>query len=546
LVVLCAAALIINVDNTILNVALPTLVRELHASSSELQWIVDSYAMVFAGLLLVGGSLADRFGRKRFFGLGLTVFALGSVGAALSGSVHVLIVFRAVMGAGAALTIPSSLSIINDVFRDPGERARAIGAWGGAIGLGIAIGPIAGGLLLARFWWGSIFLVNVPIVVAAFVAAVLLVPDSKNQAADRPDPVGAILSVVGLGLLLWAIIEAPTVGWSSPVVVVVGSASLAVLGAFVLWEVRCRHPMLKLSFFSERRFSVALAAESLGTFGLLGALFLQTQFLQFDLGNSPLQAGLRILPMAVTLVVAALVSPLAARLLGVKATVAAALAGIAGGLWQISAAAAVTATYRDVVPGLVLVGLGAGLLIPTATNSVVGSVPRGDSGMGSATNAVALQVGGALGVAVIGSVMATRYQDHMAAALAGRGVPTAIAHDIFSSLGGALAVAARVGGATGASLSHAARAAFMSGVEVSLALGAGVALCGALVVLVALPSRRSRSSLARRRVEMATTLPTSADTPGRGRAERQGSALGHPGVGATPSAGRVARDGRDV
>ena len=186
LVVLCASALIVNVDNTILNVALPTLVRKLPATSSELQWIVDSYAMVFAGLLLVGGSLADRFGRKRFFLIGLAVFAAGSIGAAFSGSVDLLIAWRAVMGAGAALTIPASLSIINDVFRDPAERARAIGAWAGTIGLGIAIGPIAGGLLLARFWWGSIFLVNVPIVVAAFAGALLLVPDSKNPAADPP------------------------------------------------------------------------------------------------------------------------------------------------------------------------------------------------------------------------------------------------------------------------------------------------------------------------------------------------------------------------
>ena len=251
LVVLCAAALIINLDNTILNVALPTLVRDLHATSSQLQWIVDSYAMVFAGLLLVGGSLADRFGRKRFFLIGLAVFAAGSIGAALSGSVDLLIAFRAVMGAGAALTIPSSLSIINDVFRDPEERARAIGAWGGTIGLGIAIGPIAGGLLLARFWWGSIFLVNVPIVTAAFVGAVLLVPDSKNPRPTVRIRAGAVLSIVGLGLLLWAIIEAPTHGWTSPTRDRGRSwPASSCSGSFVAWEAHCPHPMLKLAFFS--------------------------------------------------------------------------------------------------------------------------------------------------------------------------------------------------------------------------------------------------------------------------------------------------------
>ncbi len=489
---LCAAALIINLDNTILNVALPTLVRVLRASSSELQWIVDAYAMVFAGLLLVGGSLADRFGRKRFFLIGLVVFAGGSIGAALSGSVDVLIVFRSVLGLGAALTIPSSLSIVNDIFRDPKERARAIGVWGGTIGLGIAIGPIAGGLLLSSFWWGSVFLVNVPIVIIAIMGAVLVVPTSKNPDADQPDPVGAILSIFGLGFLLWAIIEAPTKGWTSAGVIGVGATSIVILGSFVAWEARSHHPMLKLGLFSERRFSVALLAEALGTFGLLGALFLQTQFLQFVLGESPLQAGLRILPMAATLAVSAALSPIVSRLVGIKLTVAIGLGAVAGGLWQISAASGPATTYGDVLLGLVLLGLGAGLLIPTATNSVVGSVPQGDSGVGSATNAVALQVGGALGVAVIGSVMSTRYQDRMGIALAGRHVPSSISQTIMGSLGGALAVADKIAGSSGAMLSSAARAAFMSGLQVSLAVGALVALFGVFIVLGLLPSRLPR------------------------------------------------------
>jgi EmrB/QacA subfamily drug resistance transporter len=489
LAVVCASALIINLDNTILNVALPTLVRDLHASSGQLQWIVDSYAMVFAGLLLVGGSLADRFGRKYLFLVGLTVFVGGSVGAALSGSVSPLIAWRGVMGVGAALTIPSSLSIINDLFRDPTERARAIGVWAGTIGLGLAVGPIAGGLLLARFWWGSIFIVNVPIAVAGMIGALVLVPDSKNPSAESPDPGGALLSIAGLGLLLWAIIEAPSVGWGSPEVVLVGLASLAVIAAFIFWEARSRHPMLKLRFFAERRFSVAAAAETLGSFGLLGALFLQTQFLQFDLGYSPLQAGVRILPLAGLLVASAAMSPMVVRAAGVKLTVAAGLVAVAGGLWQISAVSRPAASYGDVVPGLLLIGLGTGLLLPTATNSVVGSVGQHDSGVGSASNAVALQVGGALGVAVIGSVMSTRYREHMTAVLSGRHVPPAAAQAILGSLGGALAVAAKVGGSTGVLLAHAARAAFMSGVEASLAVGAVVALGAALLVLARLPAR---------------------------------------------------------
>ena len=502
LLVVCTSALIINVDNTILNVALPTLVRQLHATSSDLQWIVDSYAMCFAGLLLVAGSLADRFGRKGFFLFGLTVFAGGSLGAAFSGSVAVLIAWRAVMGAGAALTIPASLSIINDVFREAAQRGRAIGAWGGTIGLGIAVGPIAGGLLLARFWWGSIFIVNVPIALCAFLGALAVVPDSKSTAGERPDPGGALFSIAGLGLLLWAIIEAPMKGWTDGTVIGTGLGSLVVLAVFVAWEDRSEHPMLKLGLLADRRFSMAAAAEGLGTFGLLGGLFLQTQVLQFDLGYSALQAGLRILPVAALLVVSAPLSPALARLVGVKLTVAAALVAIATGLCWNSAVSSATASYMDFVPGMLLVGLGAGLLLPTATNSVVGSVPQGDSGVGSASNAVALQVGGALGVAVIGSVLSTRYQDRMSAVIAGRHVPPGATQAILGSLGGALAVAKAVGGATGTALSETARAAFMSGNKTAIAVGAGVALGGGALALFRLPGGRA---------------PTRDKTPSRGR-----------------------------
>lgn len=494
LAVVCVSALIINIDNTILNVALPTLVRDLRASSSGLQWIVDSYAMVFAGLLLVAGSLADRYGRRRFFVVGLVTFAGASVGAALSGSVDMLIAWRAVMGVGAAVTIPASLSIVNDVFRNPKERAKAIGAWGGTIGLGIAIGPIAGGLLLSRFWWGSIFLVNVPVALAGVIGALLLVPESKDRNTARPDPVGSLLSIVGLGLLLWAIIEAPVEGWASGSVLGALAASIAVLGFFVSWESHSSHPMLKLSLFSNPRFSIAAFGETLGTFGLLGALFVQTQFLQFDLGYSPLQAGVRILPIAAMLVLVAVFSSFVVRVFGVKFTVAAGLAFIAGGLWQCSAVSNGAVTYGRVVPGLLLLGLGAGLLLPAATNSVVGSLPQGDSGIGSATNAVALQVGGALGVAVIGSTLSTRYQNHLTVALAGRLIPREAKQTILGSLGGALGVAKIVGGVSGVMLARAARLAFTSGAALSLLIGAIVALVGSLLMVVWLPSREAGPS----------------------------------------------------
>ena len=487
--VLCVSILVVNLDNTILNVALPTLVRKLNASSSDLQWIVDAYAMVFAGLLLIGGSLADRLGRRRLFLAGLAVFAAGSVGAAFSGSVAMLIAWRAVMGGGAALTMPSTLSIINDLFRDPGERSRAIGLWAGTSGIGIAIGPIAGGLLLAHFWWGSVFFVNVPIVIVGAIGALLLVPDSKDPHADRPDPVGGVLSMLGLGLVLWAIIEAPTRGWSSTRVIVAGCVGLAVLAVFVAWEMRSDHPMLKLHFFRARRFSAATSSLSLGVFGLFGALFVQTQFLQFDLHYTPIEAGVRILPIAAVVAVVAPLSAFAVRLAGSKLVATAGLTAIAGGLFEISAVASSTTTYANVLPGLLLIGLGAGLVMPTATDAVIGSVPAANAGVGSATNGVAIQVGGALGVAVIGSILSTRYRHHVESALHGKHIPAAAYHPILSSIGGALDATANLPARTGALVAHAAESAFMSGVGISLAIGGVVALAGALLALATLPAR---------------------------------------------------------
>ena len=314
LAVLCVAVLIVNLDNTILNVALPTLVRDLNAGPSGLQWIVDAYVLVFAGLLLAAGSLADKVGRKKTFLAGLAVFGAGSAWAAFSGSVGMLIAARAGMGVGGALLIPSSLSIINDMYRDPRERQRAIGLWAAISGLAVALGPIAGGLLLARFWWGSVFLVNVPIAVAGLVAAAWLVPDSRNQHAPAPDILGVLLSVTGIGLVLWAIIEGPADGWTSGQVIGAGAAGAAVLVIFALWERWCPSPLLDLGYFRNRAFGAAIPAVATVTFGLYGALFVLTQFLQFSLGFSPLQAGVRVLPAAAAVVAIAPLSAVGVRL----------------------------------------------------------------------------------------------------------------------------------------------------------------------------------------------------------------------------------------
>jgi EmrB/QacA subfamily drug resistance transporter len=479
----------VNLDNTILNVALPTLVEKLQATTDQLQWIVDAYSMVFGGLLLVAGSLADRFGRKRLFVCGLVVFGSGSLGAAFSGSVDPLILWRGLMGCGAAMTIPAGLSIVNDIFRDPAERARAIGMWAGTIGLGIAIGPVAGGLLLAHFWWGSVFLVNVPVVTAGVIGTLLLVPESRSANPRAADPAGALLSIGGLGLILWAIIEGPTHGWSSPAVIGALAGGVVLFAGFVAWERHVDHPMLPLRYFRSRRFSVAMLAVGLGVFALLGGLFLQTQFLQFFLGYSPLGAGLRILPIAVLVAAGALASPPLVHAVGTKLIVAAGLLLLVGGLVENAVVATPTVTYLVALPGMLMIGLGAGLLIPAATDSVLGALGQEDAGVGSAANSTALQVGGALGVAVIGSVLSTRYQSAMNPLLAGRQVPAVAAQAILGSLGGALAVAQEVGGPLGAGLAAVARSSFEMGTRAALSAAIGVTGAGVLVVLAALPSR---------------------------------------------------------
>jgi EmrB/QacA subfamily drug resistance transporter len=498
LAVLCISLLIVTLDNTVLNVALPTLVEKLHASSSDLQWIVDAYVLVFAGLLLVAGSLADRIGRKRAFLAGLVAFAACSTWAAYSGSVESLIAARASMGIGAALIMPSTLAIITNTFTEAHERQRAIGMWAATSGAGIALGPIVGGLLLEHFRWGAVFLVNVPIAAAGFLLALPLVPDSKNPSAQPPDLAGSLLSIAGLGLVLYAIIEAPSHGWTSARVVATGIGGLIVLAAFVTWERRSAHPMLHLDFFRDRSFSAPVLSVGLTMFGLFGSLFVLTQFLQFQLGYTPLQAGVRMLPAAGAIALVAPLSSVLVRVLGTRITIAVGMLSVAGGLWQVSGATTAT-TYGGIVVGMVMIGVGAGLVIPSATGSVMGSVPAEHTGVGGGTNGTILQTGGALGIAVVGSLLSNRYEHHLASAQAAFHLPPALQHTIESSLGAALGVARDMGGAAGAVIAHDASAGFMSGAHAGLLTAAGVALAGAVFALAAIPGKAPSGRPARTR-----------------------------------------------
>jgi len=487
--VLCVSLLMIGLDNTILSVALPTLVRDLHASSSQLQWIVDSYTIVFAGLLLVAGSLGDRFGRKWALLVGLAVFNVGSVLSAFAGSPEILIGTRALMGVGGALVMPATLSILTNVFVEAREREKAIGIWAGVVGVGVAVGPIAGGLLLQHFWWGSVFLINVPIVAAGMLAGAFLVPNSADPRAPRLDPVGSALSIAGLCVLLWGIIEAPTTGWGSTRVLAGVVGGIAILAAFLAWELHTDHPMVNLEFFRNRRFSASCAAVSLVVFALFGMLFVETQHLQFVLGYSALGAGVRFIPVAGTLLLGGPLSTLLVRRVGTKAVAGAGLVMVAAGLAWL-ATVSDGSTYLTAVLGpFIIMGFGMGLTMAPATEAMMGSLPRAQAGVGSAMNSAVMQVGGAMGVAVIGSVLASGYRSVIGGTLAGHAVPAVAATAIKSSVGGALEVAKRAPADLGAALAAVARHGFVHGMELAMPVAAGVALAGALVVLIFLPAR---------------------------------------------------------
>jgi EmrB/QacA subfamily drug resistance transporter len=487
LAVLCLSLVVVTIDTTILNVALPSLGRVLHPSSSGLEWIVDAYTVVFAGLLLTAGALGDRFGRKGALSAGLVVFALASAGSALAQNSSQLIVLRAVTGIGAALIFPATLSILTNVFADPVERQRAIAVWAGTAGIGIGLGPVVGGILLRHFYWGSVFWVNVPVCALALVAGHWLIPKSRDPGESALDLPGALLSIVGLSTLVFAIIEGPSKGWTSPEVVGCFVGALGVLGLFALVELRRRHPMLDLRLFRNPRFSAASLAVTALYFALFGTIFFQTQHLQIVLGYDPLGAGLRSLPFAVVLLVVANTTPRLVAQLGTRTVIVAGMALVA--VSQVGRALFTVHTgYEGVLITQCLFALGMGLTIAPATASIMGAVPPGRAGVGSAINDTTRQVGGALGVAVMGSIGASIYHAQMAQHLTPARLDpsaTAAAHD---SIGAAAGLVGKLSPAQTEVVLSAARHAFIQGMDVASWVGAGIALAGALVALVFLPT----------------------------------------------------------
>ncbi|HEX3947528.1 MAG TPA: MFS transporter [Acidimicrobiales bacterium] len=502
LLVLCLSLLVVTIDNTILNTALPTLARDLHAGTSALQWIVDGYTLCFAALLIPAGALGDRFGRRRMLIGGLALFALGSLAAAFAANGGTLIADRVLMGLGAAFVMPSTLSILNAVF-PARERPQAIAAWSAVAGAGIAIGPTLGGLLLSHFWWGSVFLVNAPLVAVALIGVVRVVPESADPVSHRLDLVGTVLAATGLVGLVDAIIEAPARGWTGPVTLVELAVAIGVLVGFVRWELRVAHPLIDLRVFRSRSFSAAAGAVTVIFFALFGSLFVLTQYLQLVHGYSPLAAGLRALPFAGAMAVVSPVSTSLARRLGSRIVIAGGLLLMAVGLLVLSSVG-VDTPYPPLAVFVAVMGAGMGLVMAPASTTIMGSVPLAQAGVASAVNDTIREVGGALGVAVVGSLVGALYAHQLAPQLAAHHAPAAVNQAATGSVAAADVVGGRIGGTVGNQLVDAAHQAFVTGMAGGMRVAAGVAVAGALGAFVALPRRRAGGLAA---MELPAELP---------------------------------------
>ena len=486
--VLCLSLLVVSIDSGILNVALPTLVRKLGATPSQLQWIIDAYTLVFAGLLLTSGNLGDRFGRRGVLTAGLVVFGAGSLLASRSTTPGELIAWRAVMGVGAALVMPATLSILVNVFTEERVRRRAIAYWSLMNATGAFIGPVAGGLLLRHFWWGSCFLVNVPVVAVALVLQRALVPTSHNPTAARFDLAGAALSTLGLAALLWSVIEGPVRGWGSPAIVSGFAASALLFVGFITWERRASSPMIDLATFRAPQLTAAATAMTIAFVAMTGSMFLIVQSLQLVKGYSPLVAALATSGPVTT--VNFLVMPRAPALIervGARWMVA-------GGVLLVGVASLVIATttvhsgYANLFIGFATMAMAFSLFVPASTEAIMTAVPREMSGGASAINQSTRQIGQALGVAVGGSIAATGYRSGFSTA--GLHLAPGALQTAGGSITGALAVGRSLPRNAADALLAAARSAFLHGVHLALAAAAILAVGGAVFAALAIPSRR--------------------------------------------------------
>jgi EmrB/QacA subfamily drug resistance transporter len=490
LAVLCLSLLIVFVGNSSLNVTIPTLSRVLGASTAQLQWVIAAYSLVFAGLLFSTGALGDRFGRKGALQLGLVIYLAACLLATASDAMWQLIACRAVMGIGAAFIMPSTLSILVNVFPAE-ERTKAIAIWASVTGAAGAIGPVASGWLLGRFWWGSVFFVNVPILMTALVAGHFLVPKSRDPEQAPLDPVGALLSIAGIVSLVYGLIEAPDEGWLSPITLVAFGAAAVLLFLFVMWELHVDEPMLDMRFFLNPAFSTGTGGMILIFLSMFGVMFLITQYFQLILGYTPLSAALRLLPMAPIMI---LVSPLTPRLsarFGANRVVAAGMLSVAGGLLMFRALTPHT-PYWYVLISIVPLVTGIALSMSPMTASIMSAVPARRAGAGSAMNDATRELGAALGIALMGSLAASRYTASLRSVT--RDLPVSVRRQANISLADAQRAAHNLGGIAGRVLTAAANHAFIDGIQLAVTAGAILALFAAFIVFRNLPRQASHGT----------------------------------------------------
>jgi EmrB/QacA subfamily drug resistance transporter len=483
LAVLCLSLLIVFVGNSSLNVAIPTLSRELHASQSQLQWVVAVYSLVFAGLLFSTGALGDRFGRKGALQLGLLLFLIGAALASQATDMSQLIACRAVMGIAGALIMPSTLSIIINVF-PAHERPKAIAIWASVTGAAGAFGPVASGLLLGHFWYGSIFLINVPVIALALIAGKFLVPKSRDPEESQFDPIGAVLSIIGIVALVYGLIEAPDKGWMSIGTLLAFAIAVVVLSLFVAWELHTPEPMLDMHFFRIPAFSTGTGGMILVFVAMYGVMFLITQYFQEILGYSPLSAALRLMPIAAIMMVVAPMTPKLSARFGAHRTVAFGMLAIGTGLFLLIGLTSHT-PYAYVVLCLLPLTTGIALSMSPMTASIMSAVPPRRAGAGSAMNDATRELGAALGIAVLGSVAASRYASSVAPAL--RGLSKADQSSARTSIAGALHVASTLPTAAGRALTASASQAFINGIHLAVVVGAILAVISAVIVYRKLP-----------------------------------------------------------
>jgi len=485
LATVCLAVFAINLDVTIVNVALPSMGRQLGAGTSTLQWIVDGYSLAFASLVLTGGSVGDRIGRRPVLIAGLLGFAASSALGGVFHSAAALVALRFVMGAFAAFIYPTTLSIITNAYPDRAERARAIGVWGAVTGIGVAVGPLTGGLLLAHYWYGSVFLALVPAALVAAIAATAIVPESREPGAAPLDLPGLITSSAAICLLVYTIIEAPHYGWGAPRTIA-GFVVTALIGAvFVIVERRARAPMLDVTLFRVPAFSAASGAVTVSFFALFGFIFLITQYFQFIRLYGALSTGVRILPVAVSIAVGSVLGARLAGRLGTRVVVVTGLV-LFGLSFAWIALSTVTEPYLQIAAQMVIMGTGLGLTSTPATESILSVLPPAKAGVGSAVNDATREAGGALGVAVIGSVFNSVYQ-HQLAGSPLQALPAAAGAAARDSVGAALAIARNAG------LEHSVINSFMDGLHFACAIAAAVCFAGA-VAAVKLPGRQQRAA----------------------------------------------------